>query len=145
MTNAAPLPTGYLVRLPDWHLRFDDLVFSRLRAPFCWGSNDCVLFAADCVLAITGVDLAADFRGLGARDAMRLVRQRGGMLKLVPAALRPLLHVAGASEGDIAMLPADHRGRMALTVCTMGGVVAPSRDGLLIAPRECATHAWRVG
>jgi hypothetical protein len=28
-----------------------------------WGANDCALFAADAIEAMTGVDIAADFRG----------------------------------------------------------------------------------
>jgi hypothetical protein len=31
--------------------------------PFAWGTNDCALFAADAVQAITGLDIADDFRG----------------------------------------------------------------------------------
>src|ERR1700743_3011421 len=31
--------------------------------PFAWGKQDCCLFAADGVQAITGVDIAEDFRG----------------------------------------------------------------------------------
>lgn len=45
--------------------------------PFTWGANDCALFVADAVEAMTGVDIAEDFRGYsdeaGAFDAIRRV------------------------------------------------------------------------
>ena len=145
-TAVAPSPAQRLVRLPDWPMRLDALVFGRLMTPFAWGNNDCALFAADCVLAMTGVDLAAGLRSLGARAAMRLLQRHGGMVQLIPEALRPLPRVADATEGDIALLPADRRGRMALAVCTRGDrVLAPGRAGLMIAPRTGAVRAWRVG
>lgn len=44
---------------------------ARRSVPFAWGSNDCRLFAADAVQAMTGVDHAAELR---MRD-----RRRGGL------------------------------------------------------------------
>jgi hypothetical protein len=51
-------------RADHWATRaFHDFLLARANAPFAWGSHDCALFAADGVLAITGIDIAADFRG----------------------------------------------------------------------------------
>src|SRR5258708_4686376 len=50
-------------RLEDWVVRLEAFIKERTAQPFKWGSQDCCLFAADAIEAITGVDLAADFRG----------------------------------------------------------------------------------
>ena len=44
-------------------------IMSRQATPFAWGSNDCSSFSADAVLAMTGVDIASDFRGLYSTEA----------------------------------------------------------------------------
>src|ERR1700735_5391711 len=51
-------------RAEHWATRaYHDFLKARANEPFAWGAQDCALFAADGVLAITGVDIAADFRG----------------------------------------------------------------------------------
>jgi hypothetical protein len=51
-----------LTKIQHWQTRaFHEFLISRARAPFVWGVNDCALFAADGVLAITGVDSPASF------------------------------------------------------------------------------------
>jgi hypothetical protein len=52
-----------LIRRRDWRSRLDAYLDSIEGKPFAWGQLDCALFAADTVLAMTGVDLAESFRG----------------------------------------------------------------------------------
>lgn len=53
-----------LQRVQHWAERpFDEFLLERAHAPFAWGVQDCAMFAADGVLAVTGVDIADDFRG----------------------------------------------------------------------------------
>jgi hypothetical protein len=53
-----------LPRKQHWETRaFHEFLLSRAHTPFTWGDNDCALFAADGVKAITDVDIASDFRG----------------------------------------------------------------------------------
>jgi hypothetical protein len=53
-----------MTRFDDWPERLEKfLAQSKDKASLEWGSFDCCLFSCDAVLAITGVDLAADFRG----------------------------------------------------------------------------------
>lgn len=136
-----------LQRLPDWQLRLDALVHERTRARFAWGSNDCALFAADAVHAVTGHDLAAGLRGLGARQALRHVQRVGGMCHLVPAALAPLTHTSLAQEGDIALVQQPGRGakQLALGVVVGEYVIGPSSSGLMAAPMRNAVQVWGVG
>lgn len=50
-------------RLPDWRKRLFDLTAQKQNLPFSYGKNDCTLFGADVVTALTGVDLAEKYRG----------------------------------------------------------------------------------
>jgi hypothetical protein len=53
-----------LTRIQHWETRgYHMFLEGRARQPFAWGTNDCATFTADGVKAITGVDIAADFRG----------------------------------------------------------------------------------
>jgi len=52
-----------LHRLPDWRPRLVSFVNSVRARPFAYGTHDCALFAAGAVEAMTGVDLAKDWRG----------------------------------------------------------------------------------
>ncbi|MGF7180380.1 DUF6950 family protein [Tunturiibacter psychrotolerans] len=48
-----------------WHTRaFHNFLLESAGEPFKWGSNDCCLYAANAILACTGVDIASDFRGI---------------------------------------------------------------------------------
>lgn len=53
-----------LQRTQHWATRsYHRFLLDRAHAPFAWGKNDCALFSADAVQSITGVDIAAEFRG----------------------------------------------------------------------------------
>lgn len=131
-------------RLPDWQLRFDDLIQRRWYQPFRWGAQDCAIFAADSVMAITGVDPAVGLRGLTARQACRALRGYGGLTNAVTQALGPPSHPDHAVEGDVMLM---HTGRRpALAICAgPTKVIGPSRGGLLRLSRKDATLCWRVG
>ena len=138
-----------MTRLPDWRLRFDALVMDRLHAPFSWGSNDCVLFAADNVLALTGEDLAFGLRThTNALSAARALRRLGGLAALVERALGPSCHAIAATQGDVVMVVMG-RGRStrsALGVCLNAeSAIGPTADGLAQMPMARALCAWRVG
>lgn len=51
------------MRHPDWKLRLISYVGTCAKIPFAYGQHDCALFAAGCIAAMTGVDLAAEWRG----------------------------------------------------------------------------------
>lgn len=50
-------------RYHDWRVRLRDYVEATRSRPFCWGRFDCCLFACNAVRSITGVDMAAEWRG----------------------------------------------------------------------------------
>ncbi len=75
--NTAPAAAGvkqipaskatFIVAAPmrphDWEQRLHAFLESEKAKPFAWGTHDCCIFAANWILALTGVDIAEDFRG----------------------------------------------------------------------------------
>lgn len=95
-------------RLSNWPSKLDAFLASRRLVPFAYGSNDCVLFALDAVLAITGTDLAEPFRGKykTLRGAQGVMTRYAGTLEDCAArlastsGLRPIA-VGFAQRGDV--------------------------------------------
>lgn len=115
MTPMPEFTQGTLVRLPDWRLRFDALIAERLRAPFAWGTNDCALFAADNVRALTGFDPAFGLRAhRSARQAARTLRRRGDLATLVDLHVGPSCAPGLAVQGDVVMVPMNTESVVAL-------------------------------
>ena len=134
-----------LKRLPDWEQSLASLIAQRIDQPFAWGINDCVLFAADCIEAMTGVDLASDLRGQwqDQRQALRVIAKQGSLAAAVDcigfAHAPPLC----AQRGDLVLHRRD--GNDALAICLGDKLTGPSESGLLFFGLENGVRAWRVG
>jgi hypothetical protein len=132
-------------RYDDWQLRFEKIVTENLSRPFEWGSHDCVLWGADCVLAITGHDAAENFRGTynSALSAARVLKELGGMENAITnrLGLSPVA-VGYANVGDI--LLADLEGQLTTTVCNGETMLATGETGLVALPTLSALKAWKV-
>ena len=68
-----------LQRLPEWSSLLRRYMMEATKKEFSWGSFDCAMNAADSVLCITGVDLAAQFRGTYSteEEAYEVLRSHG--------------------------------------------------------------------
>lgn len=133
-----------LTRLRDWQLRLEDFALARARMPFAWGRNDCAVFAADAVEAMTGVHLLPNMRRYArARDALVLIEQAGGLRSIAVHALGGFIQPAYARIGDVVL----HRvgRRDALGICNGDNILAPGQHGMVAVPMKDATTAWRVG
>jgi len=125
------------------HARLDALVAAQLKKPFDWNGNNCCTFAADWVLAITGVDHMAEYRDIKtALQAARALRKLGGLASAA-SVIGPEVLPGMARYGDITLV-AGEKGRASLAPCIGPSVVAPSATGLVCMPLEWATKAWRV-
>jgi hypothetical protein len=131
------------MRHREWQSALAELVAQRMAAPFEWGVNDCCLFAADAVRAMTGRDPAADARGYTTeRQAARVLKQLGGLEALASTrAGGEEVPPAMARVGDVVLGKMD---RECLGVCTGETWHAPSAAGLVAAPMSAALKAWRV-
>ena len=132
------------MRIQGWDILLAGVIRSRRSSPFVWGQHDCCLFAADCALAITGIDFAAGFRGKyrSAKGASRLIDAHGGFTAMITELLGAEIPVNAAMRGDVLMLEQD--GHPALAVCYGADVVAVGVSGLVFRPLSDAVTAWRV-
>lgn len=135
---------GSRMRLQGWDVALAGIIKDRRDTPFVWGQHDCCLFAADCALAITGIDFAADFRGRydSSAGAARLIAERGGFAQMITGLLGDEIPLNFASRGDVVMI--DHNGRPALAVCMGAYLVAAGHDGLVRVSTADGVAAWRV-
>lgn len=130
-------------RVQDWQVRLHACVADRLNKPFTWGVQDCCMFAADCVEAVTGVDPAADLRGsyADAAGAARVLEFFGGVVSLAVERLGGVVRTELAQPGDVGLTMQD--GRQTLAVCTGQHWHAPAALGLVALAPEQISRAWR--
>ena len=131
-------------RIRTWQSALDQCVSARLHARFQWGANDCCLFAADCVHAVTGEDPASDLRGTYSTElqAARVLQRLGGVAEIAFRRLGPVVRTEAAQVGDVGLTHLD--GRYALAVCLGGHWLQPGADGLVTILPAQVLRAWRV-
>jgi hypothetical protein len=149
-----------LTRKEHWDTRaFHDFLQARAKLPFAWGTNDCALFAADAVLAITGTDIAADFRGKYTDEAsafalIKTVTARGtDPATAVGDAAEWCANHAGliervyplmAQRGDLVVM--ENGGQTIAGVIHLNGrhAISVSEAGLVRLSIRSVTRAWAV-
>ena len=144
-----------LTRFPHWATRELHAHFlSHEETPFKWGLNDCCLSAADAIQAMTGTDIATDFRGrystqLGSVIAIKAVTGGTSIEDAVTFCaakhelvewLSPLL----AQRGDLVLIQDDDR--LIAGVVHLNGkhVISIGEQGLKRLPLTSVTRAWKV-
>jgi hypothetical protein len=122
--------------------------------PFKWGSNDCCLFAANAVLAITGTDLADDFRGkyTDEASAFALIKTVTGGTTVADAAaycakkhnLTEYAHPLMAKRGDLVVI--SNAGNLIAGVVHLNGreVVSVNDQGMVRLPITSITRSWSI-
>ena len=134
-----------MARLRNWPSRFAALVDSARLQPFEWGVHDCCLWAANAVLALTGADPAAAWRGRysSAAGAMRFLEELGG---LDGAGVCTGVQIAPAlvMVGDVGRVTWPC-GTESLAVCSGHDWMVAGECGLLRLSLDAASKAWGVG
>lgn len=135
------------MRLPDWRARLTAYVLASWSRPIEPGVFDCMLFGAGGVEAVTGVDLAADWRGryTTITGGFRILKKAGyeDHIALVDAQLRRIPR-AQAVVGDLAAVPGED-GAAALGIVQGALVyVLGSAPGLALVSLESAISCWEV-
>lgn len=143
-----------IARIENWEFELERFLNERRSKPFAWGSNDCCLFACDAVSAITGIDLAASFRGkyASAAKAYKVIRTfaGGGLRELadkvaeqhaIAAHEFPLL----ARRGDVALFETAHGATLGIVALNGAEIWAPDCAGLAAVALMRCSRAWRIG
>ncbi|MDF0543328.1 hypothetical protein PX699_13300 [Sphingobium sp. H39-3-25] len=133
-------------RISTWEQALSEYLASVADREFLWGEHDCALHAANAILAMTGHDIAAPFRGrysTAAGSARALKRYGAGTLEATFDALLPTRPVGYARRGDVVM----HDGGVGVCVGSHAAFVGREgeREGLVMIPRADWTRAWGVG
>ncbi|HUF81285.1 MAG TPA: hypothetical protein VMN03_09140 [Burkholderiales bacterium] len=133
-------------RRQDWPLRLNAWLDSVREKAFAWGTHDCVLGAADAVLAMTGQDPAQAYRARyqTRTGAARVLAEHGGLEALVTGALgAPLPGPRLAGRGDVVLMESGTQGPM-LAVVIGASAVAPGPEGATFLPMADWRTGWRV-
>jgi len=140
---------GRLRRRTDWPTRLMSVIDGAMDKPFRWGTNDCCLFACNCIQAMTDVDPAAHFRGRydDRQAATKMLREYGGTLETVieriSADLKfPKIEQNFAKRGDFALIANEYGDAMAILYG--GAWLYPAQVGLGRHPVGYAVAAWAV-
>jgi hypothetical protein len=156
----------------DWQELLHNYLLRRQNEAFKWGTMDCCLFACDAVLELTGVDLAAEFRGKydslrGAMDTMwkflvnlpvdqlekfELLGIAMDELHLVESVAHTIAVINGIEEvpllmaqrGDVLLL--DSPLGKGLGILGLRGTTAhcAGPDGVVDVPLQECLRAWRI-
>lgn len=148
------------IRQEGWESALFDYIRAARSRPFVWGEFDCCLFVADIIAAMTGVDVAADFRGRysTATGALRLVKKSGGDLDGLAETvfsglgIDPLSSPLMAGRGDILrlILPDNMENFGGMGAVCLGREVAFLTEAgietlpITMAARKFAARGWRV-
>lgn len=131
------------MRRADWKPRLASYLAQVVRREFVPGVHDCALFAAGAVDAMTGVDIAAPFRGRyrTLRGGTRILRNAGHADHIALARAHfEEIHASRAAPGDLAVLAAEDglalgvvHGEMVFVLTARRGMgMAPVRDALFV-------------
>ena len=134
-----------IARLPDWHPRLSAYLAGLTPAEFRYGSQDCALFAAGAVRAMTGHDPAASFRGTYDDLKGGLKRLKAaGFASHIDVVERHFLRIAPAfaQVGDLCLI--DTPDGQALGIVAGETLACLSPTGLGHLPREAAVITWSV-
>jgi hypothetical protein len=136
-------------RRGDWHSRLNAFIDSVKRQPFDWATNNCgEHFAAGAVEAMTGVDVAAKWRGryTTASGAVRVMKKDGfANLGDMAASILFEVHPSRARLGDIACVPADGPFGMSLGVINGEVILVLGEKHMGLVPLARAMRVFAVG
>lgn len=131
------------MRKQDWQARFAAFGKERASMPFEWGRNDCCLFTVDAVLAMTGIDHGAEFRGYRtALAAERILAERGGVRQLAIDAWGEPVSPLMAGVGDVVLVV--NEGRELLAICNGTNVLSAGPTGIAVMGMDAAIAAWKI-
>ncbi|WP_273839921.1 DUF6950 family protein [Providencia rettgeri] len=97
------------MRHPNWTTRLPQTLQKATQKPFSWGQHDCCLFAADCAIAVCGIDIAEKVRGRykTKSGAMRVLKSEFGDLESGLSSFFIEIELNKATRGDIVMFNGD--------------------------------------
>jgi len=137
-------------RRDDWPIVLEAQIRESKEKEFDWATHNCVLFAANIVLSITGMDFMHKYRErcVSEKSALRIVVEVCGgydVEKFIEILMQdscfPEKPKNKAQRGDIVLINTEI-GPAAAIVGSGGKVVAVGKTGVVLFPLNKATRAW---
>lgn len=134
---------GQIKRIEDWPI----LLARYLSTPrqFCWGENDCIMFSANAILEVTGVDFAEEYRGTYTteEEANQIIKDFGGIVRLIGSKLgNPSTNVRSAGRGDVALVTLDGVRAAGIIDESAKRAAVMTQDGIRRVPLSSVTRVW---
>ncbi len=131
------------MRIENWPTVLMDMVEKAESEPFVWGKNDCCLWVADVVLAITSRDFAVNLRGKYSTEKEATLLYDGYTLKhLIGSILGASVSVNFAQRGDVVMCK--FKAGETLGICIGAKAVFKTETGIIQVPILRCDFAWRI-
>lgn len=137
------MPGDQQMRHPNWTTQLPETLRQAMQKPFVWGGHDCCLFAADCAIAVCGVDIAEKARGRykTKSGAMRVLKSEFGDLETGLSGFFQEIEPDKAIRGDLVMFDGDDG--KTLGVLWANKIWAVTEDGARPVNHK-PIKAWRV-
>lgn len=131
------------MRANNWASQLHAIIESHRTRQFEWGSNDCCLFVARVVDAMTGSTHEEKLLQMysSERTALEFIAPHGSLSNTVSVFLGPPSN-ARATRGDVVLF--DGGEGDAVGICTGPMIVGVGPDGLRSVPREEIRQVWRI-
>ena len=141
-----------LTRLEHWPSALSDYLLRTEGVRFRYGVQDCGLFVAGAIHAMTGVDVVANLRGYDNRkEAFKRIAALCGHPTMEAVSVHlaalygiPEVPVLCAQRGDAVMLRSGRRSSLGIVAMHGTEILTPYRDGLLRLPLSHARRAWHI-
>jgi hypothetical protein len=130
-----------MMRVAIWEQALSDYISSKRDEPFQYGVNDCCMFAAGAVEAMTGVDPMEEFKGTYSdlRGSIKALKEIGdGDLETTLDSKFEEVAISHAQRGDLAFFDES------VGVIMGGFAYFVSDEGLERIPREMWEKCWSV-
>jgi len=130
------------MRISTWEEALSNYIITKRHEPFEYGVNDCCLFAAGAVEAITGEDPMSEFRGKydSLKTSLKAIKDIGeGTLEATMDSKFPEVAIGHAQRGDLAFF------NDSVGVVVGGFAYFVSDDGLERINRSFWGKCWSVG
>ena len=132
-------------RFENWPTRLSEVCQEWRQVPHDWNGRDCATFAAECALAITGVDFIEKIRGryTTPTGAARVIKSEGfdSLEEMVGSILEPCEPMR-VGRGDVVLCDGEHGDFLAVVMGMFA--VAPGADGLVQVHLKFAKAGFRV-
>ena len=139
-------------RRDNWEACFALAVERARKKTFALGSFDCCLLAADLILSITGVDMAAEFRAQygTTKEALAILNERGGLVPFVESLCREHgmtpRSPSYAQRGDLLFVRTQDEGWPLVVGIASGSVaIVPAQGcGVTFVPVSQWVACWHI-